>query len=197
VAFRFSKRPHKQFLWLLLRRDGNLGKGLDTGLDAGCADMRNKRFFKTLTYTGLDPDKRLLDIGAKNNPEAKTINCGIMDAPIDLKADFVQCIQVFVNSDFDNSTAIEVTRKLVSFVKPGGVLLMNTGKQTIKFDQQIEKILKNNFDEVKVIRYGNFGFKKTSIIIAMILASAMYFFPHFRTAREYSKTYYKCTGKKA
>ena len=194
MPFRFSTRPHKQFLWFLIRRDSRLSKSKQVGLDAGCADMSNRRFFQTDSYIGLDPDVELLKKGKSKYPEAKTINSKILDAP-DISADFVQCIQVFVNADFNNKEAKETTKKLITMVRPGGVLLMNTGKQTICYDDDIRNMLEEYFDYVTLIKYGDWGMKNAPIIISLLIASVMYLVPWTRTFGGHAKSYFKCIGK--
>lgn len=195
MAFRFSTRPHKQFLWLLIRRDSRLSKGKQLGLDVGCADMRNKRFFQTNSYIGLDMDSELLCKGKSMNPTAETVNSSILDAP-KIEADFIQCIQVFVNADFVKEEAVAATRKLISFVRPGGVLLMNTGRQTIQYDEEIGRLLNASFDEVVEVRYGNFGVRRAPLFFSLLIALVMYCVPQLRTMGGHSKTYYKCLSKK-
>lgn len=196
MAFRFSNRPHKQFLWFLVRKDSKLSKGMDLGLDAGCADMRNKRFFQTKQYIGLDPDASLLHKGRKNNPGVDTLNCTIKDIPNGVQADFVQCIQVFVNADFVNEEAVDATRKLVSLIRNGGVLLLNTGKQTIQYDSAIMEILEEKFSKVKKIRYGNIGIKSLPLPLSLLVASIMLVFPVLRTLGGHNKTYFCCIDRK-
>ena len=195
MAFRFSNRPHKQFLWFLIRRDSRLSRGKGVGIDAGCADMRNKRFFETLSYVGIDIDESQLAIGQKRCPEAKVLTCSILDVPNRIKGDFLHCIQVFVNADFENKQAVDVTRKLVSMVRKDGVLLMNTGRKTLAYDHEILEILSRHFDQVRVVRYGNWGISRQSIFLSLVVASFMYFFPFSRTWGGHSKTYFKCEGR--
>jgi trans-aconitate methyltransferase len=196
MAFRFSNRPHKQFLWFLIRKDSKLGKGMDLGLDAGCADMRNRRFFQTKQYIGLDPDDALLHKGRQNNPGVETLTCTIQDMPKGVQADFVQCIQVFVNADFVNEEAVDATQKLVSAVRKGGVLLLNTGKQTIQYDPAIVEILEDNFSKVKEIRYGNLRIKSLPMPLSFLVAFMMLVLPVIRTLGGHSKTYFCCIDRK-
>ena len=196
MAFRFSKRPHKQFLWMLIRRDSKLSRGMVVGLDAGCADMRNRRFFQTKIYIGVDPDAGLLAKGRLKNPDARTLKCKIIDIPDEISADFIHCVQVFVNSNFVNEEAVRSTQKLVSIVRSGGTLLMNTGKQTVKYDLEIKSILDNAFEKVIQIKYGNFGLKSLPVPMSLLAALIMRFIPGFRTLGGHSKTYFCCVGRK-
>lgn len=168
---------------------------METGLDAGCADMRNRRFFNTRRYIALDPDAALLKKGKTRVPEAEIYNCTILDAPA-LEADFVHCIQVFVNADFKKQEAIEVTRKLISMVRPGGVLLMNTGQKTIDYDAEIKQLLESAFDKVTDVQYGDVGIKDAPIAISFAVASILYFLPFTRLLGGHSKTYFRCVGRK-
>ena len=195
MALRFSTRPHKQFLWFLIRRDASFGKGLAVGLDAGCADMGNRRFFETAAYIGVDPDAALLAKGKGKYPDAEIHNCKILEATV--SADFVHCIQVFVNADFAKHEAVEATRKLVSMVRPGGVLLMNTGAKTIQYDQEICELLQSAFEEVTEIRYGNFGVKRVPLFFSLAIAAIMYLIPAMRLVGGHSKTYFRCVARKS
>lgn len=195
MAFRFSARPHKQFLWFLIWRDSRLSRGKQTGLDVGCADMKNRDFFETQSYTGLDLDAELLRKGKARYPNAQVLNCGILEAP-PLQADFVQCIQVFVNADFVKEEALDVTRKLISFVRPGGALLMNTGQKTVQYDSEIKKLLAAAFDQVVEVRYGNFGVSSAPLVVSLFIAAVMYVMPMVRTMGGHSKTYFKCVARK-
>lgn len=196
MAFRFSKRPHKQFLWFLIRRDSRLSKGKKVGLDAGCANMKNRPFFETESYIGLDPDPVMLEKGKEKVKESITYNCTILEAP-NIQADFVHCIQVFVNSDFDKKEALDVTQKLVSMINPGGVLLINTGKMTIQYDDTIREVLESAFEHVTVVRYGNVIAKDVPILFALIIALGMYLFPFVRLIGGHKKTYFRCFGKRS
>ncbi len=168
---------------------------METGLDAGCADMRNRRFFNTRSYIALDPDTELLKKGKARVSEAEVHNCTILDAPA-LEADFVHCIQVFVNADFKKQEAIEVTRKLISMVRPGGVLLMNTGQLTVHYDAERKQLLESAVEEVTDIQYGNAGIKDVPIAISIVVAAVMYILPFTRLVGGHSKTYFKCVGRK-
>ena len=196
MAFRFSNRPHKQFLWFLIRRDSRLSQNKPVGIDAGCADMRNRRFFGTETYVGIDLDEKNLAKGKKNNPMAQAYKGSILDAPSELVGDFVHCIQVFVNADFQKDQAVAATRKLLSMVKPGGALLMNTGRKTLAYDVEIEQILSSHFERVETVPYGNWGISKLPVPLSLAVASLMYVLPFTRTWGGHSKTYFKCDGRK-
>ena len=167
---------------------------MSVGLDAGCADMRNRRFFETRTYIGLDSNADLLAKGKSKNPDAEAMNCTILNAP-EIVVDFVHCIQVFVNADFNKKEALDVTRKLVSMVRPGGVLLLNTGKQTIHHDPEIKALLQSSFHEVVETKYGNIGPNQVPIVFSLFIAAIMYFLPMTRVMRGHTKTYYKCVGR--
>jgi hypothetical protein len=196
IKFRFSTRPHKQFLWFLLKRDSKLSLGKEIGLDAGCANMKNKRFFQTTRYIGLDPDPAMLSAGAKQNPDAHVLKCKILDAPVALRADFVQCIQVLVNADFEKKETLDVVKRLIMTVNKGGVLLINTGSDTLRFDDKILYLLKNNFEEVSVIKYGSLWCKKAPLFLSILIAIFLYLFPYVRTLGGHQKTYFRCLGKK-
>lgn len=196
MAFRFSNRPHKQFLWFMLRRDSRLSNGRDVGIDAGSADMGNRRFFGTRRYIALDPDESLLNKGKKRYPEAELVHSTIQGGPR-MQADFVQCIQVFVNAEFRKEDAVVATRRLIDFTRPGGVLLMNTGKKTLRFDDEILAELRKSFADVKVIRYGNIGVKKAPKALSLALGALMYAVPPLRLIGGHQKTYFCCKNRLA
>lgn len=62
-------RPSKNFFFPILAKEiAKTTSGI--GLDAGCADMKNRPMFKTNFYVGLDLDLALLEIGKGKYPEA-------------------------------------------------------------------------------------------------------------------------------
>ena len=96
---RFSRRPSKQFLWFLFLRDIKAFKEKRLGIDVGCGDMTNKRFFRTKTYLGIDCDEERLRLAKLRYPDAETFQ-GQVEEVHDIQGDVVVCLQVFNNKFF-------------------------------------------------------------------------------------------------
>lgn len=192
---RFSPRPHKQFLWLLIAYHGRLSFGKKVGLDAGCANMKNRPYFHTESYIGMDPNPSLLKEGAEKYPDASVVNCDVLSAPIGLKADFIHCVQVLVNSEFKVSTTLSVIQRLVNMTNVRGVLIFNTSRSTLAYESDIDDILAENFATIKKIRYGNFGIKGGVGPFSIIIAVFFLIFPWFRESTRHDKTYYLCVDR--
>ena len=196
MYLRLSKNPHKQFLWWLLMFDSRLSRKYRVGLDAGCANMGNRRYFKTKDYIGLDPDRDLLNAGLKKNHKIKVINSTILDAPTDLSADFVQCIQVLVNAEFIVSETIENISRLVEMTNKEGVLIFNTGKKSQIFVDDLSNLLEKSFREVVKVEYGGSNISsKSSFIVAFLKSILMLISAKYRLSGVPQKTYFKCIGK--
>lgn len=195
MRLRRSRNPGKQFLWFNIKKDSFLSKGKDLGLDVGCSLMLNKKYFFTKKYVGMDINLLELEEGKKNFPDATTIHSNLHDAQFDNMADFVQCVQVFVNIKFDKEKSISAVRKLISFIKEEGVLLVNTGPESIEYEEEIRQLLEKSFNKVEHIKYGNFGIDDCHPYLSLLLGGLMYYIPILRTFRGHKGAYFRCSGR--
>lgn len=191
---RFSRRPSKQFLWFLFIRDMKASYKKNLGIDVGCGDMANKRFFRTKTYLGIDCDEERLRLAKLRNPDAETFQ-GRVEEVNGIQGDIVVCLQVFNNKFFDPLQATSITRKLAAMVKPGGSLIFNTGKRTLEFEEELDALLAKSFRSVIKTRYGAMSNFETPVALSVVLALAMLWFPSLRTAGEHAKSYYSCSER--
>ena len=193
--FRFSTRPHKQFLWLkLFLFSRNLKNNLNV-LDAGCANLKNKRFFSSSEYLGIDPDQSMLANGLQRYPQASVLCSNILDFQSHRLFDVVLCVQVLVNSEFIASEAPSTVKKLVSLTSTGGSLFFNTSKSTHRYQEDFDDALYSSFATVNKIEYSTLNISNASKGFSLFVALLMLLIPGFKTITAPSKILYICYNK--
>ena len=195
MFFRSSPKPHKQYLWFRLLFFAKRLTAKSTILDVGCADMRNKRFFKDFSYTGLEPDSALLEKGYLSNPDATCVNTTIDNFQPRYPYDVVLCVQVFVNSDFVDADTPSAVNKLISLVAPSGSLFFNTSQHTTKYEPLFVSNLRNSFKTVRHIKYSNLGIAQTNRIVSAFLGFLMILIPPLRCYPRHLKSIFICHNK--
>ena len=132
-------------------RDSELSRGKKVGVDFGCKSMKNRRLFKTQEYYGVDLDRVALDKGLALYPDAKAIHARIEEAEVP-PADFAVCINVFGATNFGNSSSVDVVRRIIDCIAPGGVLLMTFKNKGRRYDfPEHLSLLRAAFREVDVM----------------------------------------------
>ena len=191
---RFSKRPPKQLLYLLLTRDMKLSRGREIGVDVGCGLMQNRRLFRTKRYIAIDLDEERLAKGQAKYPEAETLTARMEDVR-NVVGDLVLCVQTFVNHHFPVENTYLAAEALVRMTRTGGTLIFNMSKRNLGYEDAVDSLLQRDFDSVTKVTYGalagwNFG------PLSPLVAFAMYLLPRLRHGREYARVYYCCVGRR-
>ncbi len=193
---RRSPRPSKQLLWLLLQRDMKHSQSREVGVDVGCGKMGNYSLFQTQRYIGVDIDQTSLDLGRKTYPRAESV-CAPMEQATHVKGDFLLCVQVFNNIHFDVNRTMDAVGALCAMVNPKGTLIFNIGKDSKKYEEEINVLLSSKFESVEKIRYGSaFSTRQRPMIGSLIFALAMLKITSLREIGGYQKVYYLCTNRR-
>lgn len=188
-SIRRSNRAAKQLLWFLFEKDLKRSCNFDVGLDIACGDMYFYNFIKTKIYFGIDIDEERLSKAKKVYPNAKTVVSSIENLPPGLTGDFVVCMQAIgINTLFNINNTLVAVKKIVGATNPRGTLIFNIGMPCIKFQKEILFYLKNYFQNIKVVKYGNFN-NEMNLNLALFLALIMRYLPFLRGG---SSTYFFC-----
>jgi hypothetical protein len=195
LPFRLSSRPGRQFLNFLLLKELKKSSGKEIGVDVGCGEMINYELFRTKKYIGTEIDQSRLDAGIERYPLAQPVKASIFDKSV-VFGDFVLCIQVFNNKHFDNTKTELAVRNLCDTVRQGGDLVFNIGKNSLKYEDHVDKILKQHFSDIKKTKYEpNFFVRYTGLFTSFIYGALMYMIPPMRTMGGYNKILYCAKNK--
>ena len=192
--FRFSKRPTKQLLYLLLARDMRLSEGREIGIDVGCGLMQNRPMFRTKRYFAIDLDAERLATGRTKYPEAETLAARMEDVK-DVVGDVVLCVQTFVNSQFLAENTLTAAEALVRMTRRHGTLIFNISKRNMAYEDQIDTLLKGSFDTVTKVPYGVLVGKTLGPLSPLVAFAALLLRP-LRHGNSYDRIYYRCEGRR-
>lgn len=190
-----STRPTRVQLHLLLLEIFK-GKNFKTLIDVGCGYMVFINRLKHERYIGIDVDANRIKSSLKKYPNAEGYVGDILNLRKNM-GDSCLCLQVFNNKYFDNSKTLLAVNKLADAVMSDGRLIFNIGKKSSKFAREIELILRKNFKEVKIIKYGGTIIEFYCPIFISILIGYLAFF--LKKVNIYlghsTKVLYYCDGK--
>ena len=204
-SFRIGFSAGKTLLWIWVKKDLTKMKG-DIGIDLAGGPMATKRFFSTNKYICVDIDKKELEKGLLEHPDAQIFNCRIQDFLRDnkqKKADVLVCLQTMgTTGAFEHDEAFEVVKLMYYFLKPGGSMIFNFArlKNLNYHEKKFSDFLKDKFESVNFKSYGAMHItkeKKSPGIIRFFLAYLMHVFPPLRTLFGFKKKilYYCCKNK--
>jgi len=189
MIYRLTTKATKQYLFLLLQRDGRLSRQYDVGLDLGCNRMQNRPVFATRRYVGVDLDQAALEAGKRKYPEAETIHCSIDDHDKYPAGDFVVCVQVF-SKHYSFDKAVPALIGVCDKVKKGGTLLINFGKKNMGELDAIRAVLRERFKTVDEVAY---GISQKNSYLAPVVATLVYVLR--LKPRTVQKHYFRCQGR--
>ena len=197
LPWRVSSRPAKQLLYMWLARDMRDLSG-EVGLDAGCGDMSNRRYFRTDRYIGVDADaarlKAAMDKIVDSNVEG--VVARIEDLNDDYRADVVVCVQLAGAKFNDPAMMPLIVDRLIDLTKPGGCLILTV---TLKESaDRVEQSLRNAFGMVTERRVGEpskHGIpRRVPIPVSILLA---YLMRGIAPLRKSNRLYFLCRDKRA
>lgn len=194
LHLRYSGKPSKQLLWLFLARDMRRSRGFGVGIDVGCGPMRNRPYFATEDYIGVDLSPDRLAAGRKRYPGSLAVagraeqNCG-------LAGDVVLCVQMFVNKHFAVEDTLAAAANLAAMTRQGGMLVFNISKRNFAYEAEIDALLNEKFAIVDKVKYGALSAPDLGLL-SPIVAFAMLLLPPLRRGRGYQKIYYRCQNRR-
>jgi hypothetical protein len=196
LPWRVSSRPAKQLLYMWLARDMRQLSG-EVGLDAGCGDMSNRRYFRTNRYIGVDADAARLQAALDHIVDGKVegVVARIEDLNDDYQADVVVCVQL-AGAKFNDPTKMPlIVDRLIELTKSGGSLILTV---TVKESaDRVEQSLRNAFGLVTMRRVGEpskYGFpKRVPIPVSILLA---YLMRGIAPLRKSHRLYFLCRDKR-
>ena len=194
LHLRYSGKPSKQLLWLFLARDMPSTRRYRVGVDVGCGPMRNRPYFETAGYVGLDLAAERLAAGRRRYPGTLAV-AGRAECDCGLRGDVVLCVQMFVNKHFAVADTLDAARNLVAMTKPGGMLVFNISRRNFEYENAIDDLLARSFGEVKKVKYGALSAPDLGLLSPLI-AMAMLVLPPLRRGRGYQKIYYRCSNRR-
>lgn len=156
-----------------------LKKHFRDGVDVACNAFHNARYFKVDRYTGLDIEnpETPLPFGLPNSEFrlSDVVHDRIPDG------DLVMCVEtVGITALFEHERSLEVSKKLVDAVRPGGTLVFNIGPHTSLEDaEKIVTLTRLNFGKVRHIRYGRWS-KPCNPALAFAGGLALFLLPFLR-----------------
>jgi 2-polyprenyl-3-methyl-5-hydroxy-6-metoxy-1,4-benzoquinol methylase len=164
------------------------------GLDAGCGDMANRRYFRTAHYVGVDADSDRLNEAVRQlgHVRVSAVASTIEDLDESYASDVVICVQVIgANTNFEHAKAASAVDKLIHLTKPGGTLIVNTGAKCSQTG--IEENLRRSFASVTVRRYGRMT-GELFPLLSLMAAFLMDLVPALRG--DGPKAYFLCRGRR-
>jgi ubiquinone/menaquinone biosynthesis C-methylase UbiE len=172
--------------------------GGEVGLDAGCGDMSNRRYFRTNRYIGVDADAARLQAAMDKivDGNVEGVVARIEDLSEDYRADVVVCVQL-AGAKFNDPAKIPlIVDRLIALTKPGGSLILTvTAKGSAGW---IEQTMRNAFRRVTKRRVGEpskYGIpKRVPIPISILLA---YLMAGISPLRKSHRFYLLCLDKRA
>ena len=196
LPWRVSSRPAKQLLYMWLARDMRQLSG-DVGLDAGCGDMSNRRYFRTKRYIGVDADAARLQaaLAEIDDSSVQGVVARIEDLSEEYRADVVVCVQLAGAKFNDPAMMPLIVDRLIALTKQGGSLILTV---TVKESaDKVEQSLRNAFHEVTSRRVGEpskYGFaKRVPIPVSILLA---YLMRGLSPLRKSHRLYFLCLDKR-
>jgi len=147
-------RPSKSFLFdLLEKRLKSYVKGV--ALDAGCSNFKNRKFFKTKNYIGLDIDLEAIRNGIKKISDNSSF--GLLGDLSNLSTLSSNSFEVIVSTNtlyvLPFESRLNAIKNLCRATANEGIIFID-----LEFDRQSVQtiaLLKSNFEKVEVIYYKN------------------------------------------
>jgi hypothetical protein len=196
LPWRVSSRPGKQLLYMWLARDMRQLSG-DVGLDAGCGDMANRRYFRTKRYIGVDADAARVQgaLAETDDSGVQGVVARIEDLGDDYRADVVVCVQL-AGIKFNDPTKLPlIADRLIELTNPGGSLILTVTEKGSAGG--IEESLRHAFRDVTSRRVGEpskYGFpKRVPIPVSILLA---YLMRGLSPLRKSHRLYFLCLDKR-
>jgi hypothetical protein len=197
LPWRVSSRPGKQLLYMWLARDMKQLSG-DVGLDAGCGDMANRRYFRTKRYIGVDADAARLQAALETivDGNVEGVVARIEDLNDDYRADVVVCVQLAAIKFNDPAKIPLIADRLIALTNPGGSLILTVTEKGSAGG--IERRARDAFRHVTKRHVGEpskYGFpKRVPIPVSIVLA---YLMAGFAPLRKSHRHYLLCRDKRA
>ena len=108
MKVRRSKRPQKQLLFYWLAEEFKRSNGRKRAVDFACGYMLFRPAIRAEDYVGIDLDGERIQEGMRKFPEIQGIVSTILDAPEDIRGDYVVCIETIgVNTRFDPAQTVQ------------------------------------------------------------------------------------------
>tara|TARA_Y100000589_G_scaffold317772_1_gene344309 strand:- start:10332 stop:10946 length:615 start_codon:yes stop_codon:yes gene_type:complete len=186
---RINRAPSNRLATLWLKKDLYKIRNYHTAIDVGCGKFINRRYFKNKNYVGVDIDEDILKGGLKIYPNTKYFKGSVLNK-LPVKGDIIVATLLLTTQSFPVNKTINAINNLIEAVNKEGDLIFTIGRRNYIYKDEIFKVLKNSFYEVKMRQYGNFN--KPSIL-GVLISFAMYLFPKLRINSK-NKMFY-CVAK--
>ena len=131
--------------------------GGSLGIDLGCGKMYNRPIFRTRRYVGVDQNADALAKGLRKFPDAIAELSGIGEYEPPEPADLIICTLVLENKAMAPERTVPIIKRALGFLAPGGAFLFNLGRQNLPYEEEVDKLLNENFETVRKSVYGRFG----------------------------------------
>ena len=196
LPWRVSRRPAKQLLYMWLAQDMRHLSG-EVGLDAGCGDMSNRRYFRTIRYIGVDADAARLQAAIDEIYDSRVqgVVARIEDLSDEYRADVAVCVQLAGVKFNDPAKIPLIVDRLIELTKPGGSLILTVTEKGSAGG--IEQTVRNAFGRVTRRRVGEpskYGFpKRVPIPVSILLA---YLMRALAPLRKSHRLYFLCLDKR-
>ena len=149
-------RPDKQIFYEISFKDINKNSYSDV-IDICCGQMNlYKKISNLKSYTGIDFDKKMIEIGIKKYPEVTAIIDRFENYNTDKKYDLAICFQTIgINKDFNHKEVISFLEKIKKLISDQGYLAINFGPLVLdKNKQDIFSYINENFKILNKYSYG-------------------------------------------
>lgn len=152
----FCLRPSKTFQFDILENELSKLTG-EVGLDAASETMKNRKFFKTKLYYGLDINLELLKNGLKKNNSDNTFGIWADIAKIDLLPSNSADAVVSTNTLYmlPKEKQLTAVKNLCRITTPEGHLIIDCPAKDKSLLGDFKLNLNNYFEEIKIIYTDN------------------------------------------
>jgi len=153
----FCLRPSKTFQFDILENELSKLTG-ETGIDAASETMKNRKFFKTKSYYGLDIKLELLKNGLKKNDFNNTYGIWADMTKIDSLPS--NSIDVIVSTNtlyiLSKENQIVALKSLCRIAAPKGHLILDCPTKDKELLREMRENIKTYFKKIKIVYTGNF-----------------------------------------
>ena len=190
---RLNRRPSNQLMMIWLKKALIDNKHLKTAIDVGCGKSINRKFFKNKRYIGVDFKEKFIE-NARNYYVNDSFYVVDLAHEVPPAGNLVVCTLVFNNKRYPLQRTLEGLNNLIKAVSKGGSLIFTIGNSNYRYKNKIDKILKENFENIISKKYGNFNIRPT--YLSYPISFLMHWFKPLRIDKSNKMYFYSCSRKK-
>jgi len=150
-------RPSKTFLYQHFAEDMQLSCGKQWGADIACAKLKNRDFFQTQEYLGVDLRAEAFALVSRRHRQGNvhSLVCDLRELALKKQSlDFL--VSTHTLSHLNPGERLPSLASFVARLRRGGDLIFNIPFTDQELEDEIDRVLTPSFASVKKVRYRNF-----------------------------------------